>query len=696
MPKPRAQPNTAPVGGSPRLAWARVKAFCGFDRDTTHLWPRWLLLRAVGLIFIFVFAGILREGPTLVGPAGLAPLSGFFAQLTAAAPGWFTAFLAAPSLFWLGSGADAIALVSCAGLTAALALTLNLWPRVALLACWVCLLSFVTTWRVFSATQVDQLILETALLCVPFAPRGFRPGLGAASPPRPIALFALRWLLFRVMFESGLLKLIAGDERWLNLTAMDALYETAPFPTILGYYLHQLPHAFHVGEIALTFAAELAAPLLAVFAGRRGRWLALGLWTVFQAGIHFTNNFGWLNVASVALGLILLDDSMLAAAARRCGLQKFSAPPPSAPPPISGAWARHGLRVALAAHFALTLLVFFYTTRDAVRGMPLTFPAPVQAAAVFRSANAYTLYAGLLPRRFAVEFEGSADGGETWRAYDYRYQPQRENQISPFLAPWYARFEATLQVEANGPEASPLFAAVAAQLLARNPAVLARFRADPFPDRPATMIRIRGYQLAFVDLADHRATGRFWRKQTEGDYLPLMYLDARGALAVANSETDIILAHALHGNRNAQTKLGTLYAYGEGVPRDRAEAARWFQRATAQGHPLAQFFLGLSYAQGDGVPQNFSEAARFYHLAAAQDDPSAQLNLGLLHARGEGVPRDETEALAWFILAAHSGQPEAAKIESAFARRLDPAAVAAARRRSATLAAEIAARPRVP
>jgi len=52
---------------------------------------------------------------------------------------------------------------------------------------------------------------------------------------------------------------------------MDVMYETSPSPTILGYWAHQLPHAYHVFEIAFTFAAELVAPLLAVFAGRRGR-----------------------------------------------------------------------------------------------------------------------------------------------------------------------------------------------------------------------------------------------------------------------------------------------------------------------------------------------------------------------------------------------------------------------------------------
>jgi len=161
------------------------------------------------------------------------------------------------------------------GLLAAVALVLNLWSRMALFICWLTLLSFARVWLVFSEPQVDWLMLEVALLSIPFAPAGFRPGLGARSPPATITLFMMRWLLFRVMFGPGLAKLIGGDPHWLNFTAMDVLYETAPCPTILGYLDHQLPHAWHVVEWGLTFVAEIAAPLLAVFGGRRGRWIAL-------------------------------------------------------------------------------------------------------------------------------------------------------------------------------------------------------------------------------------------------------------------------------------------------------------------------------------------------------------------------------------------------------------------------------------
>jgi len=55
-------------------------------------------------------------------------------------------------------------------------------------------------------------MLETALLCIPVRRRlGSAPGLGAESPAPTIAVFMMRWLLFRVMFESGLVKSRSDD-----------------------------------------------------------------------------------------------------------------------------------------------------------------------------------------------------------------------------------------------------------------------------------------------------------------------------------------------------------------------------------------------------------------------------------------------------------------------------------------------------
>ena len=515
-----------------RKPWRRVREFAALEGGATFLWPRWIVLRAVGAVYILIFAGIIADGRALVGPGGIAPLSGFFEAQKQLFPHAIEAFLRAPSLFWISTSWGMIAALEWCGLAAAIAVTLNLWPRLALFGCWLIFLSFIVTGRFFAATQPDQLMIEAALLCIPFAPAGLRPGLGAHSPPRPIAVFLARWLLLRIMFEAGVMKLVAGQQ-WRNLTAMDVMYETTPFPTILGYLDHQLPHAYHVFEIGVTFAAELAAPLLAVFGGRRGRWIALAIWTFFQAGIELTNNFGWLNVAAIALGLLLLDDQMLADAAtwlkwRRPAALLSSRPAAPAPRAI-GPWQLWSLRAALGLQFALTLFFF---------GTAFTTPTNAFARAIFgpveyvfgdlHSSNAYPLFEGLPPVRYDLEFEGSNDGGETWRTYPFRYQPQRVDRICPFIAPWYARFEATLEITLNAVPNSPIFSAIASHLLRQDPKVIDLFERNPFPDRPPTMMRMPVYQLTFTDLATYRKTGYFWHKDYEGDYAPMLYVDNGG------------------------------------------------------------------------------------------------------------------------------------------------------------------------
>jgi TPR repeat protein len=302
----------------------------------------------------------------------------------------------------------------------------------------------------------------------------------------------------------------------------------------------------------------------------------------------------------------------------------------------------------------------------------------------FHSANFYTLFGRMLPARIAVEFEGSNDAGRTWRTYEFRYQPQREDTIPPFLAPRYARFEATLQVEANRAEPSPLFAHVGARLLKRSPEVLAQFRRDPFPDKPPTLMHFPAYQMSFTNLATWRTTGRFWDKVFSMPHFQtlLLYLDERGEVAAATSALDQHRALAIHGNPSSQYELGVAYARGEQVPRDLVEAAKWYRLAADQGIAAAQGRLGSLLISGEGVPRDPAEAARRFRQAAEQGNAYAALNLALLHARGEGVPRDEFEALVWFTVAAALGDPDAAQNQLIAARRLGSELTARAEERA--------------
>src|SRR5438309_234462 len=112
--------------------WRRIKEFSALGGDATYLVPRWIALRTVGIVFAVVFTGIISESAALIGPRGLVPLAGFFAEWQRTYPDAIEAFLRAPSLFWLNSSPGMITTLAWGGLAAAIALILNLWPRIAL------------------------------------------------------------------------------------------------------------------------------------------------------------------------------------------------------------------------------------------------------------------------------------------------------------------------------------------------------------------------------------------------------------------------------------------------------------------------------------------------------------------------------------------------------------------------------------
>ena len=80
------------------------------------------------------------------------------------------------------------------------------------------------------------------------------------------------------------------------------------------------------------------------------------------------------------------------------------------------------------------------------------------------------------------------------------------------------------------------------------------------------------------------------------------------------------------GDAIAQNNLGVMYATGEGVPQDAAEAVRWYRLAAEQGYAIAQNNLGFMYDTGEGVPQDAVEAVRWYRRAAEQGHARAQFN----------------------------------------------------------------------
>ena len=206
-----------------------------------------------------------------------------------------------PTLFWLNASDVCLNLLCAGGVLLSFVLIAGFVPPFALIGLWAFYLSLVSVGQVFLSFQWDVLLLEAGFLAIFFAPLQLRERFTRASQPSAAFLWLFRWLLFRLMFASGFVKL-ASDEVWRNLTALNFHYETQPLPTWFGWYAHQLPEAFQKVSVIGMFAAELVVPFL-IFAPRRLRTLGcIGL-VGLQVLIILTGNYCFFNLLTIALCL---------------------------------------------------------------------------------------------------------------------------------------------------------------------------------------------------------------------------------------------------------------------------------------------------------------------------------------------------------------------------------------------------------
>jgi TPR repeat protein len=125
--------------------------------------------------------------------------------------------------------------------------------------------------------------------------------------------------------------------------------------------------------------------------------------------------------------------------------------------------------------------------------------------------------------------------------------------------------------------------------------------------------------------------------------------------AASSADLSELVEKANKGDAEAQTALAERYQKGEGVPKNDAEAAKWYQKAAEQGNPDAQANLGLMRANGEGGSRNYGEAVEWYRKAAEQGNEKAQHGLGVMYHNGFGVERNDAEAMEWFRKAAKQG-----------------------------------------
>jgi hypothetical protein len=506
-----------------------------------RLIPRWIVLRALGLIYCSAFVSLLFQIRGLIGPAGILPANTYL-QAVAQSFGPWTRLWFAPTLLWVASGSHMLMAICWVGLAGGLLLTLNLWPRGMLLVCFVCFLSFVSAAQDFSGYQSDGMLLEAGFLALFFAPPGWRPGLGYAHPPSRASLFLLQWEWFRIYFESGLVKLLSGDTEWRHLTAMDEYYQNGPLPTWVGWYIQHLPHWFHLATAFSTLALELVIVWM-LFLPRRWRVICFLIVTPWQASVIFTANYTFLNYLVLALGFLLLDDRIFSRWVR--GGWKPTDDPPATVPEKAPAARRVLTGFGLASSAVLLTLVGYVTTVELISMVFGRLPLPMQPVTIlepFRIANQYGLFAVMTRGRYEIEFQGSRDG-EVWVAYPFRFKPQALNRAPGIYAPYQPRFEWNLWFASLGPwQQNPLVPRTEQRLLANDPDVLALFAVNPFPGSPPRQVRAVLWQYWFTSGKQKRMTGDWWRRQLLGLYAPTLQRDDMGGMSIV-AMPDVLPPH---------------------------------------------------------------------------------------------------------------------------------------------------------
>jgi hypothetical protein len=431
-----------------------------------------------------------------------------------------------PTLVWLADGDAFLSFLCWGGAALAVLLLLDVAPLPVLVLLWAFYLSLVHAGQIFLGYQWDALLLETGLLAVLAAPLRLWPRAAPADAPPPgLAAFLLRLLLLRLMFGSGVVKLLSGDPTWRSLTALAVHYETQPIPAWTAWYAHQLPAWFQRLSCALMFGVELLVPLLAL-GPRRARLAAFWPLVGFQALIAATGNYAFFNLLSAALCLTLLDDAALPARLRPVPALEGRARPRAWP-----RWALWPVAAVLIAAAGAQLLLTFRVRPPALLLLPAQLLAP------FASVNRYGLFSVMTTRRPEIAVEGS-DDGLAWRAYAFKWKPGDVRRAPSFVAPhqprldWQMWFAALASCESN-----PWFVRFLLRLREGSPPVLALLEADPFAGRPPRFLRATLYDYRFTDAEDRRRAGAWWRRTEVGPYCPILGLAGRDLATDARGGT---------------------------------------------------------------------------------------------------------------------------------------------------------------
>ncbi len=496
--------------------------------------------RGIGLVYLIAILSWWLQVDLLVGQNGLVPIGETLDFLDRA---WEAAGEGSrwnlPTLFWLTGASDAVIHAYCAaGCLLALLAIAGIAQGPSLAGLWLIYLSLVLTGDPFMNFQWDILLLEAGFLSLLVSAWRWREPLlrpPPITPRRRLALYLVWFAAAKLIFLSGWVKLAwatdAHPEWWPDHTAMLYHYQTQPIPTWTAWFMHQLPAWFHQFSVWPMYLIELVLPFL-VFLGYRLRAVAGAGFILLMILILLTGNYTYFNLLTIVMSLPLFADRLWT----RSGEGETSAATDGDRPRLATRWVALGVASpALLLVAFLNLHVVLTDLHRAPRPLlrhdltPAWADAWAAKLAPFRLCSGYGLFRTMTTERPEILLQGSTDG-VTWRTYDIRWKPARPEERPRFVAPhqprvawqlWFAALERRFHPRSRN---AHWIQAMVLKLLQGDDTVQALFVENPFPEGPPRFLRARLHRFEFTDWTEWRASGRWWRQEPIGDYLPVIQL----------------------------------------------------------------------------------------------------------------------------------------------------------------------------
>ena len=456
---------------------------------------RLVFQRGLGLVFLIAFLNAANQFKPLLGERGLLPVPVFVREVP---------FRASPSLFFFVPSDKAFTICAWTGVflslltVAGISDRFSIWFSMLVWAViWILYISFVNVGQEFYAFGWESILLEACVYAVFFGNR--------STTPQTAVIWMLRWLLFRVMFGAGLIKL-RGDPCWHDLTCLDYHYETQPMPNPLSWFFHWGPPWTHKAGVLVNHFAELIVPF-AYFLPQPIASVAGVITILFQALIFASGNLSWLNLLTAVLAISALDNRFLSAI---LPVDRYPIHEPAL-----------FFRVAVWALAALVAILSVEPVRN------LLSPRQVMNTVYnrFHFVGTYGAFGSITRPRYEVVVEGTdqatIDSSTRWREYEFKGKPGRLGTAPPQVAPYHLRLDWLMWFAAFSTyEQHPWFVHFLGKLLHGDAAVTGLLRSNPFPDNPPCYVRALRYEYHFTSPRERAATGDWWKRDLVEVYLP--------------------------------------------------------------------------------------------------------------------------------------------------------------------------------